>query len=202
MFNLCRFDWKMVLSCQRSLTSQKSLFKSLSEESNIKKTLFLEEQFDSQSQLQSQSQSQQSTDSSNVQRRSNMRFEYPKLKDYNELPHNPQLRQLIDLESVVVITGFGETSPWGQGNSRTRWEMEAYGEFSLEGCIEMAWIMGLIEYKDRVRLNNGKIYAGWVDAATGDPVNELEVKQKYEQKILEHSGIRYFAILDFRTINI
>lgn len=104
--------WSSVVNVHSLL---KNLYSNLSEESNIKKTLFLEEQFDSQSQLQSQSQSQsqQSTDSSNVQRRSNMRFEYPKLKDYNELPHNPQLRQLIDLESVVVITGFGETSPWG-----------------------------------------------------------------------------------------
>ncbi|KAG2761322.1 hypothetical protein PC116_g34379, partial [Phytophthora cactorum] len=39
------------------------------------------------------------------------------------------LRGMLDLRQVVVITGFGEVSPWG--NSRTRWEMESYGEFSL-----------------------------------------------------------------------
>jgi fatty acid synthase subunit alpha len=66
--------------------------------------------------------------------------------------------------------------------------MEAYGEFSLEGCIEMAWIMGLIKH------HNGPIkgqpYSGWVDAKTGEPVDDKEVKPKYEKYILEHSGIR------------
>jgi fatty acid synthase subunit alpha len=51
---------------------------------------------------------------------------------------------MVDPASVVVITGFGEVGPWG--NSNTRWEMEADGEFSIEGCIEMAWMMGFIKY--------------------------------------------------------
>jgi fatty acid synthase subunit alpha len=158
----------------------KKFYAHLAEESNTKKAVYVEKNIDSQL--------KEETLTRGVKPRSNMRFEYPKLKEYNELFHNPYLRKLIDLERVVVVTGFGETSPWG--NARTRWEMEAFGEFSLEGCIEMAWMMGFIDYKDRVRLNDGKMYTGWVDAMTGEPVEEFEIKQKYEQKILEHSGIR------------
>ena len=88
---------------------------------------------------------------------------------------------------MVVVTGFAEVGPWG--NSRTRWEMEAYGKFSLEGCIEMAWIMGLIKhFKGPVK---GDQYAGWVDAKTGEPVEEKDIKPKYEKYILEHSGIQF-----------
>ncbi|CAI4210760.1 unnamed protein product [Parascedosporium putredinis] len=101
-------------------------------------------------------------------------------------PLNDKLKGMVDLEKVVVVTGFAEVGPWG--NARTRWEMEAYGEFSLEGCVEMAWIMGLIKH------HNGPInrrpYSGWVDGKTGTPVDEKDVKSKYEKFILEHSGIR------------
>ncbi|KAF1774831.1 HotDog domain [Phytophthora cactorum] len=68
------------------------------------------------------------------------------------------LRGMLDLRQVVVITGFGEVSPWG--NSRTRWEMESYGEFSLEGCIELAWLTG------RIVFDKGN----WVDAKTKEIV--------------------------------
>jgi fatty acid synthase subunit alpha, fungi type len=120
--------------------------------------------------------------------RANIKFDFPPLPDWNKEiePLNENLKGMVDLEKVVVVTGFAEVGPWG--NSRTRWEMEAYGKFSLEGCVEMAWIMGLIKH------NNGPIkgkqYAGWVDAKTGDPVDDKDIKGKYEKYILEHSGIR------------
>jgi fatty acid synthase subunit alpha len=66
--------------------------------------------------------------------------------------------------------------------------MEAYGKFSLEGCVEMAWIMGLIKHHNGPL--KGKAYSGWVDAKTGEPVDDKDVKAKYEKHILEHSGIR------------
>nr|UWK20282.1 fatty acid synthase alpha subunit [Trichoderma margaretense] len=120
--------------------------------------------------------------------RANIKFDFPLLPDWKTevAPLNDQLKGMVDLEKVVVVTGFAEVGPWG--NSRTRWEMEAYGEFSLEGCIEMAWIMGLI--KNHNGPLKGKPYAGWVDAKTGEPVDDKDVKQKYEKYILEHSGIR------------
>ncbi|KAF3939635.1 hypothetical protein ABW19_dt0203534 [Dactylella cylindrospora] len=119
--------------------------------------------------------------------RANMKFEFPELPDYKSLePLAQDLRGMVDLEKVVVVTGFAEIGPWG--NSRTRWEMEAYGRFSLEGCVEMAWIMGLI--KNHNGPLKGKHYSGWVDAKTNEPVDDRDIKAKYEKQILEHSGIR------------
>ncbi|ETM01359.1 holo-[acyl-carrier-protein] synthase [Phytophthora nicotianae] len=88
------------------------------------------------------------------------------------------MRGMLDLRQVVVVTGFGEVSPWG--NSRTRWEMESYGEFSLEGCIELAWLTG------RIVLKGGN----WVDAKTEEIVSDHQVKARYEEDILNHAGIR------------
>ena len=123
-----------------------------------------------------------------IEPRANLKFEFPQLPDWKAEvePLNKNLMGMVDLEKVVVVTGFAEVGPWG--NSRTRWEMEAYGRFSLEGCVEMAWIMGLI--KNHNGLLKGKSYSGWVDAKSGEPVADKEVKAKYEKYILEHSGIR------------
>ncbi|ORY17856.1 hypothetical protein BCR34DRAFT_474358 [Clohesyomyces aquaticus] len=123
-----------------------------------------------------------------VQPRANLKYEFPKVPDWETevKPLNEDLKGMVDLEKVVVVTGFAEVGPWG--NSRTRWEMESSGEFSLEGCVEMAWIMGLI--KNHNGPLKGKSYSGWVDAKTGEPVDDKDVKTKYEKYILEHSGIR------------
>ncbi|KAL1956694.1 hypothetical protein VTO42DRAFT_6944 [Malbranchea cinnamomea] len=120
--------------------------------------------------------------------RANIKFEFPPLPDWKEEiePLNADLKGMVNLDKVVVVTGFAEIGPWG--NSRTRWEMEAYGKFSLEGCVEMAWMMGLIKHHNGPL--KGKPYSGWVDAKTGEPVNDKDVKAKYEKYILEHSGIR------------
>jgi len=124
----------------------------------------------------------------NIQPRANLKFAFPKLPDWDTevKPLNDNLKDMVDLEKVVVVTGFAEVGPWG--NSRTRWEMEAYGSFSLEGCIEMAWIMGLI--KNHNGPLKGKSYSGWIDAKTLEPVDDKDVKSKYEKHILDHSGIR------------
>ncbi|KAF2761297.1 3-oxoacyl-synthase [Pseudovirgaria hyperparasitica] len=123
-----------------------------------------------------------------IQPRANLKFDFPQVPDWETevKPLNENLKGMVDLEKIVVVTGFAEVGPWG--NSRTRWEMEAYGQFSLEGCVEMAWIMGLI--KNHNGPLKGKSYSGWVDGKTGEPVDDKDVKQKYEKYILEHSGIR------------
>lgn len=123
-----------------------------------------------------------------IEPRANIKYQFPELPDWkNDVePLNANLKGMVDLDKVVVVTGFAEVGPWG--NSRTRWEMEAYGQFSLEGCVEMAWIMGLIRNHNGPL--KGKSYSGWVDAKTGDPVDDKDVKKKYEKHVLEHSGIR------------
>jgi fatty acid synthase subunit alpha len=123
-----------------------------------------------------------------IEPRANLKFDFPKLPDWDAevKPLNEDLKGMVDLEKVIVVTGFAEVGPWG--NARTRWEMEAYGEFSLEGCVEMAWMMGLI--KNHNGPLKGKSYSGWVDAKTGEPVDDKDIKTKYEKYILEHAGIR------------
>ncbi|KZW02887.1 fatty acid synthase [Exidia glandulosa HHB12029] len=119
--------------------------------------------------------------------RANFKFEFPRVPSSESLEDLSKLQGMLDLDKVIVVTGFAEVGPWG--GSRTRWEMEAKGEFTIEGCIEMAWIMGYIKYVDG-RLKNGTLYVGWVDAKTEEPVDDKDVKTKYEKDILEHAGIR------------
>ncbi|KIO16925.1 hypothetical protein M407DRAFT_12583 [Tulasnella calospora MUT 4182] len=98
-----------------------------------------------------------------------------------------KLQGLIDLEKVIVVTGYAEVGPWG--SSRTRWEMEARGQFTIQGCIEMAWLMGYIKHFNG-RLKTGELYVGWTDAKSGEPVDDKDVRAKYEKEILVHAGIR------------
>ncbi|KAJ7762020.1 fatty acid synthase [Mycena maculata] len=123
----------------------------------------------------------------NVTPRANFRFDFPTLEAYESLSDLSSLQGMVDLEKVVVITGFGEVGPWG--SSRTRWEMEARGEFTIEGCIEMAWLMGYIKHFDG-RLKDGALYVGWVDSKSGEPVDDKDVKGRYQKDILEHAGVR------------
>ncbi|CAI5741155.1 unnamed protein product [Peronospora destructor] len=126
-----------------------------------------------------------SSSSKNFAPRANMSTYYcnsfPKLSCVAELSTSAKqamLRGMLDLRQVIVVTGFGEVSPWG--NSRTRWEMESYGEFSLEGCIELAWLTGRILFEK----------GNWVDAKTKEIVPDHQVKPRYEEDIMNHSGIR------------
>ncbi|KAF8071859.1 fatty acid synthase [Lyophyllum atratum] len=119
--------------------------------------------------------------------RANFQYNFPTLESNESLSELSHLRGLIDLEKVVVITGFAEVGPWG--SARTRWEMEARGEFTIEGCIEMAWMMGFIKHFDG-RLKDGSLYVGWVDSKSAEPVDDKDVKGRYEKDILAHAGIR------------
>ena len=119
----------------------------------------------------------------------NLEFEFPQLKSYEEIVARVKnMEGMVDLDKVVVITGFSEVGP--HGNARTRWEMEAYGKFSLEGCVEMAWIMNLIKHHDGPL--DGEYYIGWVDTKTGKPIPDYDVKARFEEQILRHTGIRLF----------
>ncbi|KAJ2811743.1 fatty acid synthase alpha subunit Lsd1, partial [Coemansia furcata] len=113
---------------------------------------------------------------------------FPAPRHYDQLQHLRHLQGMVNLDKVVVVTGYGEVGP--HGNAETRWEMEAYGEFSLEGCIELAWIMGLIRHYNGALKSTGAMYVGWVDAKTEEPIRDIDVKPRYEEYILAHTGIR------------
>ncbi|KAJ2746870.1 fatty acid synthase alpha subunit Lsd1 [Coemansia sp. BCRC 34301] len=116
------------------------------------------------------------------------RQEYPPARSADQLAHLRHLQGTANLDKVVVVTGYGEVSPLG--SAATRWEMEAYGEYSLEGCVELAWIMGLIKHFSGKLRATGAMYVGWVDAKTEEPVRDVDVKPRYEEVILAHTGIR------------
>eukprot|EP00741_Cyanophora_paradoxa_P008488 tig00001335_g8213.t1 len=113
---------------------------------------------------------------------------FPKLPSARRLQRLKGLRGLVDLERTVVVTGFGEVGPFG--SARTRWEFEADGGFSIAGCIELAWLMGLIKYHSGPLPGTGRPYTGWLDAKTKEPVGDFDVKAKYEGHMVEHTGIR------------
>ncbi|CAK9782775.1 thiolase-like protein [Cutaneotrichosporon oleaginosum] len=123
--------------------------------------------------------------------RANFSFDFPTVEDDSVLNELKHLEGLIDLDKVVVCTGFAEIGPWG--SARTRWEMEARGEFTIEGIIEMAWMMGMIKHFEGMLPNAGGMadpYVGWVDAKSGEPVDDKDIRNKYEKEILNHAGIR------------
>ena len=71
-----------------------------------------------------------------------------------------------------------------------KFSQESTGEFSLEGCIELSWICGLIRPHSVTGVKGfdpRQFYVGWVDAATGEAVADDEIKKRYEKTILEHS---------------
>ena len=133
----------------------------------------------------------------NVVPRANFRFDFPALETSQSLNDVSKLRGMLDLEKVIVVTGFAEVGPWG--SSRTRWEMEARGEFTIEGCIEMAWMMGCIKHFDG-RLKDGSLYVGWVDSKSGEPVDDKDVRGHYEKEILGHAGVRLIGMLLLSSI--
>lgn len=130
-----------------------------------------------------------------VEPRANFRWDFPKLDTREDMLKMASKTASIDLEKILVVTGFAEVGPWG--SARTRWEMEAYGHFTIEGCIEMAWMMGMIRFVDG-KLKNGQSYVGWVDSKTEETVSDAQVKTRYEEDILAHSGVRLVEPENFR----
>lgn len=127
--------------------------------------------------------------------RSSLEVGFPKLLNHKTLISEANdLQGMVDLRRTVVVVGFSELGPWG--SSRTRWEMEHMADFTQEGYIEMAWIMGLVRHFDGNL--NGSHYVGWVDSKTKDRVQDDEFKRKYSGHILSHSGVRFIepALID------
>ncbi|KAJ1847121.1 fatty acid synthase alpha subunit Lsd1, partial [Coemansia sp. RSA 2708] len=113
---------------------------------------------------------------------------FPAVKNFDSFEQLHHLQGMVNLDKVVVVTGYGEVSP--QGNAETRWEIEAFGKLTTEGCIELAWIMGLIRHHDGRLAATEQHYTGWVDATSGEPVRDVDVISRYEEYILAHTGIR------------
>ncbi|EKG16124.1 Beta-ketoacyl synthase [Macrophomina phaseolina MS6] len=123
-----------------------------------------------------------------VRPRAQLRLPLPTMpRDEDVAPLRKQLEGMVDLSRTVVVTGFSELGPYG--SSRTRWEMEAHGELSTEGCIELAWMMGLIRHHNGL-LKDGSTWSGWVDVQTMEPVEDADIKPRYADMICEQTGLR------------
>ncbi|KAH6651498.1 hypothetical protein BKA67DRAFT_330604 [Truncatella angustata] len=122
-----------------------------------------------------------------LSRKAKIQVEEVNLPEFKELqPLAANMQGMVDLERVVVAVGFGEAGPCG--SARTRWEAECSGTFSVDGCLELAWIMGLVQYHNGPL--QGKDYCGWIDSKNKSIITDAEVKSKFEDYIIEHTGIR------------
>ena len=90
----------------------------------------------------------------------------------------------VDPTELVVVVGAAELGPYG--SSRTRFEMEVSGELSAAGVLELAWTTGLVTWEKDPR-------PGWYDTATGEPVDEAELVERYHDAVVERCGIREFV---------
>ncbi|OGM44264.1 hypothetical protein ABOM_007716 [Aspergillus bombycis] len=161
--------------------------KRLAEESQIRKALHEEDAHHDLVLFGPQRQQPENAGFNISRRRACIKLPFPSLKPYDDLAVRlSNLKGMIDLSRTVVVVGFSELGPWG--NSRTRWEMEHQGRFSLEGYIEMAWIMGLINHVDGDW--KGRSYVGWVDAETQEPIHDDDIPHRYHEHIISNSGLR------------
>lgn len=87
-----------------------------------------------------------------------------------------------DLADTVVIVGLGEVGPLG--SSRTRFEVEVEGRLSAAGVAELAWTCGLICWEQQPR-------PGFYDVETGEAVPEEDLVERYHDRLLSNSGIRF-----------
>lgn len=87
------------------------------------------------------------------------------------------------LDDMVVIVGAGELGPYG--SARTRFEAEVSDRLSAAGVLELAWTTGLVQWDE--------VNRGWYDAASGEPVAEEDLADRYEDAVRERVGIRRYG---------
>ncbi|KAL4898956.1 thiolase-like protein [Aspergillus multicolor] len=112
-----------------------------------------------------------------AEQRISLRVGFPVLPE-----HDPAVNAGLVPADAVVIVGFAELGPWG--SARVRWGMESRGHLSPAGNVEMAWLMNLIRHVER------SDYVGWVDADDGKPVADVDIPQRYGDRIRSNAGIR------------
>jgi fatty acid synthase len=82
---------------------------------------------------------------------------------------------------MIVICGVAEIGPFG--TATTRAEVEFDGRLSARGVLELALRCGLLEWR-------GSGAAALVDVASGEVVEEHEVRERYGDEVRRRCGIR------------
>jgi fatty acid synthase subunit alpha, fungi type len=52
--------------------------------------------------------------------------------------------------------------------------------------------VGYIKHFDG-RHKYGTLHVGWVDAKTGEPVDDKDIRGRYEKEIMNHAGVRFIG---------
>ncbi|WP_082440309.1 type I polyketide synthase [Bifidobacterium aesculapii] len=91
------------------------------------------------------------------------------------------------LDDMAVIVGTGLIGPWGSGRTAAEAELgihyDGTADMTTNGVIELAWSMGLITWQDKPR-------PGWLDAKTGDLLDETGVYDRFHEEVVARCGVR------------
>jgi len=71
----------------------------------------------------------------------------------------------------------------------------------LKAPLKMVCLMSFINHSDG-RLEDNSSYVGWVDCKTNEPVDDKDVKGRYEKEVLLHAGIRLIGTNTFVSFEI
>ena len=116
-------------------------------------------------------------------------IDFPKLPDWKSdiEPLNTDLKGMVDLEKVVVVTGFSEVGPWGNST-------HPMGDGSIRRVLARRLHRdGMDDGSHQEPQWSAKRSRAILDGSMPSPASPSTTrmsKPKYEKHILEHSGIR------------
>lgn len=94
-----------------------------------------------------------------------------------------------ELDETVVIVGIGEVSAWGSGRTRCEAEYGIHADTTVDltaaGVLELAWMTGLLTWKDTPK-------AGWYDQ-DDNMVDEADIFERYRDEVIARAGVRTFV---------
>jgi len=163
-----------IVRCRKALEDKRSLRKSLLEERLVDGAV---------------KNVKPSANATTIKPRPLPKLDFPTLRKYMiDIKPFSELENVIDQDRIVVNTGFAELGHYG--NARTRWDIEREADFSPQGHLELAWVVGLIRHQNTNTAGSKSPYCGWIDSATSEPVPENDIKMRYGEFITNHCGTR------------
>ncbi len=89
-------------------------------------------------------------------------------------------RKGLDWKNWVVIVGYGEIGPFGNGEAR--WQMECHGQLLPDQILHVAMMMGLLRYDPET--------GGFSDPSTGSRFGEVDAVAHVRDRVHAGIGIR------------
>ena len=105
-------------------------------------------------------------------------------------------------EDLVVMVGVGEVGPWGSSRTRLQAELgitdDGDVELTAAGVLELAWMMGLLQWHETPQ-------PGWYDQDEKF-VDEAEIWERFRDQVVARSGVRAFVddgvLADLGTVDV